>query len=666
MPTQIKPVSIRPGALPMDTRSDADLLELRAWRYIKNFGLMTKGKLCRIPGFDKLLTRENFNNQDLHDQLLSKTGHASRSPITFLFEAVSTRKSTKLLAGTNSALYALNGGTGNWKILSDRLDWTRTKAATLSDIVVLSNNKDPIQHWFYDQGISEPFDQSVGPIQGLIDIGITKAGLVITWQGHVFVMNVVVNGAVRSNSVYWCNYLKPLDWQPNDGSTAGQADLIGVGETILGAIPLSTRLLIFTNKSIFEVNSVGGAEVFAFSKRYDPQDSEGCLFYPNTLLSIGNEIWYAGIDGIYTYSLYQDKPQRQAWIHDASLVMFEHINRSQCEIHRAVYNSERKEVLFSYAKNSEAVPSETLVLNTLYQHAYVIDHGFSAATPFVLKEPVLIILDFLKQYCICTEDELGTVWGNFVKEGGYCRPQPNITCNITPTSIYTTQPKTITYDGETVEVENYDKAEADADSLCGILGGLTLQQLCEAESRADECNSGLRFVVASSSDFCLKELSQNYYREFCIGFAGCGTYERRGYRSLLRSGPISGQVFGSDKEISRFEIEAAAAIQSTPSQFNLRIGRHSQAVDPNADDCGIVWDEQEIRTMECLGEVSAQTHKAENTIPSLTYDWPMYYIANYLFFELEVSNPDVTPVDTGGACCVSRISMAIRGVAKNY
>lgn len=665
VPTQVKPINLRPGGMPLDTRSDADLLELRAWRMVKNFGVIQKGKLCRTPGWDRLLTRENFNNQDFHDQLLDKTGHASRNPITFLFEAISSRKSTKLLLGTSNLLAALNLGTGNYKILSDRLDWTKTRAAVLSDIIVLTNSSDPVQHTYFDGGITEPFDQSVAPIQGLLDIGISKAGIVIEWQGHVFVMNVVVDGAVHSNSAYWCNYQKPLDWQPNDGSTAGQQDL-AYGETILGAIPLSTRLLIFTNKSIWEVNSVGGQEVFAFSKRYDPQESEGCLFYPNTLISIGNEIWYAGIDGLYTYSLYQDKPQRQAWMHDASFVMFEHINKANCDAHRAAYNAERKEVLFSYAKNSESIPSETLVLNPLYQQSYVLDHGFSAMVVYTPKEPVLIIRDFLKQYCICTEDDLNTVWGNFVKEGGYCRPQPTITCNVTPTSIYTTQTKTITYDGETVDVEDYDQAEADADSLCGILNGLTLQDLCESESRQDECNSGVRFVVASSQDYCLKEFSQNYYREMCVGFTGCGTYERRGYRSLLRSGPISGQVYQSDKEISRFELEASTSIQTTPSQFFLRIGRHSQSVDPNADDCGILWDDQETRDMQCLGEVSAEQHKAENTIPGLTFDWPVYYSGNYLYFELEVINPNANPVDTGGACCISRISLSIRTMAKNW
>jgi hypothetical protein len=285
---------------------------------------------------------------------------------------------------------------------------------------------------------------------------------------------------------------------------------------------------------------------------------------------------------------------------------------------------------------------------------------------FTPKTSVQTIRNFLLENCICTEETLDLYWNQFVKEGEFCSAQEAVTCDTTPTSIFTVNPKTIEYDGESVETEDYDQETADGDSLCSILGNTTLSQLCEAESRQDECNSGLRFVVASSTDNCLKEFSQNYYREKCTVFTGCGTYSREGYRSRLRSGPISAGEFDSDKELSRIVLEASHSVQATPSQFSLSIGRHSQAVDPNFDDCGIVWSDEDPKDIECLGEVSAATHRAENTLPSGTYDWPMYYTGGYVYFELTVINPDSSPVDTGGATCLSWISLYMRQIEVNY
>src|SRR6185436_7271866 len=100
---------------------------------------------------------------------------------------------------------------------------------------------------------------------------ITKVGTVITWQGCVFIFNIVQEGAVRSGAALWSNYQKPLDWIPNEGSTAGSSDVM-TGETVLNAIPLSNRLLVFTNKGIWEVQAVGGDAVFSFTKRYAPEE----------------------------------------------------------------------------------------------------------------------------------------------------------------------------------------------------------------------------------------------------------------------------------------------------------------------------------------------------------------------------------------------------------
>jgi hypothetical protein len=655
-----KAIDFKPSGS-MDARSSADELQLSEFRYKKNVRLSTKNKLCRAPGFDKLMTRATYNNQDLHDQLLSITGLDTRLPVTFLFEAVSTRKATKLLAGTSRAVYAQNVSTGNWKVIADiyGTDNTRWRAAQLQDAVILSNNFDALVYWQFDQGITEDEDQSVAPIPDLRDnIELTKAGVVVSWKSHIFLMNVVVSGAVKSNAIFWCNFNRPLDWLPSDASTAGNTE-VDYGETILAAEELLGRLMVFTNKGIYEIIAAGGEEVFTISPRFKNKDGEGCLFYPNTLVSKGDELVYGAADGIYTFSLFTDKPKRVEWVHKASAVMFDQINRSNCETHVAGYDAEKKEILISYAVDDEDLPSETLVLNTEYPHAHVLDHGFSAMVTFTLKDSVLIVRQFLLQYCICDQEGIEDHWTDFDKEGEYCEgSEPEeVECNDPPTSIYTTTTRTTTYQGEEVITEDWSAEEAHEDSLCAQLESLTLNGLCELEARADECNSGRRFVVASSTDYCLKEFGDNYYREICTGFDDCGTYQRNGYQSLLRSGPVNGGVTDQEKRWKRFELEASHVDQATPSQFTLRIGNHSQAVDPNNDNCGIIWDAQDEKDIDCLSGDTAEGHASAVTRPSETYDWPLYYSGNYLYFELAIVNSAVDPADTGGECCLSRMTI---------
>lgn len=663
----MKTIDIRPGAMGLDARSMPDELDLKAWRYSKNFRLTTKNKLCRMSGFDRAFdVASGYNNNDLHDQLLSKSGQAVRVPITFLFEATSTRKSTKLIAGTSKVLFAYNSGTGNYKIISDTFGTTTTRwrAAQLEDTVVFSNNDDALVYWQFDQGVTEASNQSVAAIPQLRDdLEITKAGLVVSWMGHIFLMNVTVSGAVRGHGIYWCNYQKPLDWQPGTSSTAGNQDL-DYGETILGALPLANRLLVYTNKGIWEAVASTGEQAFLFTKRYSPQAGEGCLFYPNTLVSIGNEHVYAGEDGIYVYSLFADKPSRKEWIHKASAPMFASINSSLCEVHVAGYDTEKKELYFSYATGVNTIPNETLVLNTESPIATIVDHGYSAMTSYVHRGAQTLVRSFILTRCICDAATFASLWGDFVKEGGFCSAETPVSCPTPPNSIYSTTTRTEVDGAESVVMEDWDAATATVNSLCDQLDDVTLADLCEEESRVDECSSGKRFIVASSSDYCLKELSDAFYREICTVFTGCGTYSQNGYKSLLRSGPVSGGISEAEKVWSRVEVEAVHTVQVTPSKFRLRIGHHSQAIDPNNEQCGIMWDYQDDKSIDCLGGDTASGHATAGTRPAETYEWPIYYVNGYLYFELSIENALVTPIDTGGECCISRISIDMEAVKR--
>jgi hypothetical protein len=665
----IKPINVEPMTGLLDTRSPASALAKGEWRYLLNFGVTGKNKAGRIPGWDKYLTRTDYNNQDLHDQLLNLTG-LTRKPVTMLFEAQSTTKLRKMIAGTEQALFALNPSTGNWKVISDELGaagarWR--KPAQEGDVVIFTNNLNPPVYWNFDQAANDGGDQSVSTIPDLADkFSISKVGTVISWKGCIFLMNVVQEGAVRTYRIFWSDYQKPLSYEPGEGSIAGSADIY-TSETILAALPLRDRLLVYTNDGIWEgtVGSVLNGPAFSFVKRYEPvKTDEACLKYPNTLVSFGDEHFFASSDGFYVYNLFTEKPTLVPWMHKSSNLMFDDLNIAACDVHNAAYNSKRKELLVSYAKGDETLPSETLVFNTEYKHAYVLDHGFSAMLMNTPRENVKSIRDWFLEQCICASAaETDETFTGFEKEGGYCTPPEEVACEP-PTSIFTTVGLAI--EGAGITTEDYTQTEASLNSLCARLDGMTMQDLCEAELRADECNAALRFVVASSTDYCLKQFSDNYYREMALTWTGCGTYSKTGYRTKLRTGPMN---FGdplNEKEIHRLEVEIFPAEQTVPSLLGLRVGVSAQAKDPNVDNCGIVWVVQDTKEIECLSDSTEAEHLANNTRPDETMEWPLWYVGKNLYMELEITNPNVTPVDTGGACVISRMTMDLRGVAHNY
>lgn len=663
----MKPIDIRPLTGYMDARTTPGEVRIDGYRLVKNVRALEKGRLCKVTGWDKFRTKpEGYNNEDLHDQLASLTAISGRLPVTFLFEARSTRNSTKLIAGTERALYVLNNSTGNWKVISDKLGGSgaRWEAAQVKDVVVFTNNRDEPVYWNYGQEATEADDQSVAKIADLeTELTITRAGVVIAWKGHVFLMNVTQDGQVFGNRIVWCDFENALSWVEGSASTAGNADITH-GETILAAGLIRDTLLVYTNRGIWEgrVGAAANGPTFTFTKRYEPEDSgENVIFYPNTLVSIGDEHLYMGSDGIYTYNLFLDKPKRPEWIHAASELIYQDLNASNCEVHIAAYNSKRKEVLISWAGESDSYPTQTLVLHTDEPFSYLLDHGFTAMLTHTPRLNTLSIREWFLDLCICaTSTEFDETFGSFTKEGQFCEDQTEVSCTPKPVIFTAT---TLTVDD--VVVEDYTQSSADVDSLCTQLDGLTLSDLCELENRADECNSLLRFVAASATDFCIKEFSDNYYREECTVFTGCGTYVRNGYKSLIRSGPLAFKEYRNEKELHFVELELETPEAVVPGTIKLRIGTSNQALDSNVATCGIKWFEQDDKTLECPS-VSASTHESDNTRPDEGFNWPTYYIGKYLYYEIEVVNPDSSPVDTGAAFCLSRISMGIELSKRRY
>lgn len=662
-----RPVHIKPVTGPLDVRSNPDEVPFGGYRWVLNTEVTQKFKLCRLRGWTRLGEGEQYNNEDLHDQNVAAgrddPESYPRQPFSFLFQADTPTGSSKLFAGTQNRLYAKSNANGNWRVISDAMggpavtgcnEAVRWTGGVVGQTVVFSNARDGIVSHVIDQH-DEDDGQAVSQIDHLVELDITKAEIVYAWNDFIFLFNVVQDGTRITDRIIWSDYQRPLSFTPDPGvSLAGYQDL-GAGEAILGVAPLKDSLMIYTTRGIWQIQATGGENVFSFSKRYSATgEGTRCLAYPNTLVTDGDNNYYFGRDGIYLYSFYTTSPERVDWIHRASSVIFDEIDTARCNAHVGGYDANRKSIWWSWLTEEQTCPSQSLLVNVEFPFVSYVDHGFTAFlnhTPRSNKS----LRDWILEHCICTTEELQAADDGFWnREGGVCFSAPDPSCDQSPVNYTSSTPLAI----DDVTVEDWT-LDADADSLYALLGAETPISACDAEYRQQECNATLLFVMASATDWCLKQVADIYYREVCTGFTGCGTYQRTGYRTLLRSGPMDLKLPDDDKNVNRFAIDAHAEVQTVPSKIGLKIGVSAQPLDPNIVNAGrrvILWEEQDTKDLDYSGEATETEHRNLSTRPGTELEWALYLDTRWIYYEIEITNPNSSPADMGGAVCFSRFT----------
>lgn len=187
-------------------------------------------------------------------------------------------------------------------------------------------------------------------------------------------------------------------------------------------------------------------------------------------------------------------------------------------------------------------------------------------------------------------------------------------------------------------------ASASDDSLCALLAGQRLDDICRA------CEGAVIFVACSSEDWCLKEFeSDTFYREICSnpteqgstgdnGYSSSvGSYVEDGFDSLMRFAPMFDALTEDSVLVEQLKVNYVAAYQSEPSELELRVGISSQPADSNTDECRLVWHTLESKELKCLSASTAAQHLENNTQPVDTLDWKYWYHGRFLHHELKLS-----------------------------
>lgn len=694
----MKSLDWTPPTGPLDNRSVPSQMPPQSYRRLLNVWVPAAFKLARRYGWEKLFPADDYNNSDLHDQLLAlqtyydvlddsvppedilslpnaacdvtiNTRTTGRQPITMLHSFESTLESRTLLAGTESRIYALNGKNGNWRLLADGLgegidDGTcprrRFYCSTNVDTAIFVNDFNKVLYWIYGSGPNGCDQQSVRPIPEMDLIGVSRASVTWTWKYVSFVANVEMDGTRFTNRVIWSDYKGPLSWDPSKPeSIAGMTDL-DYGETILAGGEIGDYFFIFTDRRIWQL-SVKSDGTFNFTKRFTPDKTgDSCLFYRNTLISSGREIYYFGKDGFYSFSQYRPAPERLDIPHLGTANIFHEtragtISPEWCDNHVAGFNPTTKEVLISWVPDTSETgfPESTFVFNVAYNHTSEIDHGFTA---FIAHQSDTsgTLRDYLLEICACTIAELTANGSSFIKEG---LPRSVVVDDCPEFDSVVTE-DALVVDGSSLEDPDGEVSE---DALCHAIGKIA--NLCGG------CPNDYTFVGACAVDWCLKQFSFVLSRERCTnptavgssdgdGYtASVGIYALDGYLTRITSMAMDFRDSRSDKILRRFEIEGIPGEQDIPSTLSLSIGQSHQVVDPLNDQlCGIMWQSQDDFLLECQS-VSVSQHVEDGSRANETIEWPLYLESLYFYFDIQIDG-------TGGAFEMARFTMDVDGGSK--
>ena len=193
----------------------------------------------------------------------------------------------ELVCVCNSAIYKMDALDGTWDAITGGLTVSITHLVdfdTFDDLMLATDNT------------NVPFKWSGAGNCALMTVptGLSRAKFVKNFQNYVFLANVTVSGTTRKSRIYWSTIKDPDTW--------GDADFIDIapndGQEITGFKILGDRLVVFKNRSVYNVFFTGDASIpFVV---YKSNSSVGCASHWS-IQEIDNGLVFLSYDGLYYY-----------------------------------------------------------------------------------------------------------------------------------------------------------------------------------------------------------------------------------------------------------------------------------------------------------------------------------------------------------------------------
>ena len=686
----------------MDTRSPSGSIDFSTWRLLLNVDGSDSLGLCRGTGFRRYLADEEcYSNQDLHDQLLGgqtyfesyvsttqertvQTGFTSatlyegaplwqipvystipavteiycgnqyytlgrqcREAITMLHSFGSTNKKRRLIAGTKSRLYASDESGGNWRIIADGLGGSchsaadclcspiRFTAAAVGQTILFGNGVDYVLSWQFDAGPDGCSSWSAEFVQDLLLLNVDSAEIVQSWNGFAFLAGVRADGEYLPSRLFWSDYNDPLSWQPGGESLAGFHDF-GAGERILRVEPIGGRLRVYTTQAIYDLTQSSSTDlVFAVQEIYR---GPHVPIFRWSLVNTGAVHIYMSEDRVFTMAEYDRDPTSVEWIHRATGVIYNGVKaswvndfdgltahsaveRASCDQVVGGYDPVKRAIWFSWPTQGQGCPSMSITLWPSTRKSSLFDHGFTA---FVYHRP-----------------DLSQTMAGFMSDAGLCDPTDELVakqgspCDATFTDAG--------FDYLWNEDEDPDEPMGDS-AFFSILCGTCVEDLCK------DCDTDVRFVMASAEDKCLKEYGSIYYREMLDTVTEAtwpdpseATYELTGYTTLIQGDPFRFKT-DSNKKIRGISVNFNAEDQVTPSLLNVEAGYGMQ---PDR----MQWEQGQTIELAAIDEGTITSGRRPGEVPSANF----FATGSFLTYRLWVDG-------TGGQFCISSMTFKMMAV----
>ena len=126
------------------------------------------------------------------------------------------------------------------------------------------------------------------------DITLTKAKCVKQFNNYLFLGNVVVSSVTNKSRIYWSNIKDDLSWPATSFIDISKDD----GQQIMAMIVLADRLVVFKERSIYNVFFTGDADIpFTVSKSDSPVGTVG----QHSVQEIENGLVFLSYDGFYYF-----------------------------------------------------------------------------------------------------------------------------------------------------------------------------------------------------------------------------------------------------------------------------------------------------------------------------------------------------------------------------
>lgn len=617
--TGFQSVILKPLVGILDVRSNIDETPTGAFRWKQNFAISPDGKLSRALGWTRPFNITGaacpYRNWDWHDQGVASPD--DREPITMMFQSTENDGDRRLFIGTKTKLAVLDEASGQYTILGSSFgndsDYSQTqlrfKAAELQNKVYFTNDFDIPQYHQLDSGTIQAIPELATAAEG--GGAITKARVIISWSGLIFLMNLVEDGTRYASRIRWSDLNDGTKWTVGAVDSISDYQDLDYGETILNAVPLAGQLYVFTDKSIWRctpsinLGDPPSMELQCIKVYTEPKNRAKCLAYPNAIVSTGFEIYYAGSDGIYKYDPYSPQPERVEWLHRATAIMYKgaQVNGRSTVIDRGACESP----IMEYVPG----PNETETAGSGELHI-----------SWPVYDPLAVAIGGETGAIVCEE----------------LIPTPPVVGSGLNKHTLVLHIK-----HNTADYRDYGST-AMVNFTSQLLSGACAQQAM--------------FLAANAQDYCIKLMNTGQSREFYD--AEEDEYSTSGYYSVLR-GVFPFEKFADDKWIESFLVGVIPDDPNETAVMRLRLGTSYQALDPNiaSGRCSVLWHQLSNKQIKCRDTRTAAKYVVENVMPDDPVEWNFRFKGKFLYFEITLAKPDGSAPVSGG-CQLSRFECRVK------